>query len=57
MIVLSPTYAASKKTVVGLAQRVVVVRARAPRNAAESFNDWGGRGCRKMCPCFGRDGT
>ena len=34
IIVLSPTDAASQETVVGLAQRVVVARARAPRDAA-----------------------
>ena len=33
-IVLSPTDAASQKAVVGSAQRIVVARARAPRDAA-----------------------
>ena len=34
MVVISPTDAASQEVVVGLAQRVVVARARAPRDAA-----------------------
>ena len=34
MIVLSPTDAASQEAVVGLAQHIVVARARAPRDAA-----------------------
>ena len=25
--------------------------------AGESFNDWGGRGCRKFVPVLGGDGT
>ena len=33
-IVLSPTDTASQKSVVGLAQRVVLAHARAPRDAA-----------------------
>ena len=28
-----------------------------PRVIYESFNDWGGRGCRKFVPVLGRDGT